>query len=123
MLIDSQFKVPNPPVLQFPRYFHSVVSAINYLMLWWALAYLGYQECIASGSHGLPKVLVQPAPLFQGWPPGERAACSRLLSPWIPHAVRLCWGMLRNKLPFTFVWAENNAIFQKLNTLLLILFD
>jgi hypothetical protein len=31
MIIDSQSEVPDPPVLQFPHYLHSVVLAINYL--------------------------------------------------------------------------------------------
>jgi hypothetical protein len=30
MITDSQSEVPNPPVLQFPHYLQSVVSAINY---------------------------------------------------------------------------------------------
>jgi hypothetical protein len=34
MIIDSQSEVHNPPVLQFLHYFHSVISAINYLSVY-----------------------------------------------------------------------------------------
>jgi hypothetical protein len=30
---------------------------------------------------------------FRGGPHTGRAACSRLLPPWIPHAVRACWSL------------------------------
>jgi hypothetical protein len=60
------------------------------------------------GGHGLP--IVSPGPAmpnpcmpcgwetpetalwpFQGWPPTGQRACSRLLPPWTPHAVRPEW--------------------------------
>jgi hypothetical protein len=73
---------------------------------------LGHRR-MARGGHGLPKVspgLTMPNPYtpcrratpetalcpFQGWPahrdgpPTGRAACSRLLPLWTPHAVGLC---------------------------------
>jgi hypothetical protein len=62
----------------------------------------GSQARTGRGIHGLPKVSPQPAmpdpytPCGRATPqtavrPAGRAACGRLLPPWIPLPVRACW--------------------------------
>jgi hypothetical protein len=49
---------------------------------------LGSVMPYVSSSRGRP-LLIGPYHHFMGGPPTRRAACSRLLPPWTPHAIRL----------------------------------
>jgi hypothetical protein len=68
---------------------------------------------MASGGHGLPKVLPRPYDRVRGGPPAGWAACGRLLPLWIPHAVRL-WeeglSELSESFFFRFRYEKNSGI-------------